>query len=220
MRLIVSLIATAAMFMASTAGAVELSVVGANSATIGLGEDVTIDIRLTNLSATSVQGLGASVHGYAGGLDFVSGQGVGNYFNLVCLPAPTGCLGGLLNVAGTANGANRNLAESQIGAFGPRVQIALSAALAPVNGTGVGTDIGLDGVTGSTMFRVTFRGAAAGTYELLIDSSYQGDLVNLGGGGEGEIAGTTFTVTVVPEPGTALLMGLGLMGLAAAGRRE
>lgn len=31
--------------------------------------------------------------------------------------------------------------------------------------------------------------------------------------------GPNLTVTVVPEPGTALLMGLGLAGLAAAGRR-
>jgi len=30
----------------------------------------------------------------------------------------------------------------------------------------------------------------------------------------------TYTVQVVPEPGTALLMGLGLAGLTAGGRRK
>ncbi len=38
--------------------------------------------------------------------------------------------------------------------------------------------------------------------------------------GEGPQAGTTATINAIPEPTTAALMGLGLLGLAAAGRRR
>jgi hypothetical protein len=42
---------------------------------------------------------------------------------------------------------------------------------------------------------------------------------NLGGGGEAGV-GTSVDYVPVPEPGTALLMGLGLAGLGYAGRRN
>ena len=42
---------------------------------------------------------------------------------------------------------------------------------------------------------------------------------NQGGGGSASI-GTSVDYVPVPEPGTALLMGLGLAGLGLAGRRK
>ena len=226
MRLFVTLLATAMMFAAGAASAVELFLVGASAsgaASIPVGGSVTIELRMSNVSATEVWGLGASAHGYAGGLSFTSGRAVRQY-----LRADDG-LGdpvSVPNLAGTSSGGTglalqRVLAESQIGANGPRVQMALSALTAGHSTVPLGFDFGLDANTAtSPMFRLTFQGIAPGVYTILLDSSYQGDLVNLAGGASGEIAGTQFVVTVVPEPGTALLMGLGLAGLAVAGRRE
>lgn len=221
MRLIAILLTAAAMFVAPSAGAVELFLVGntAQARTIAPGEDLVIELRMSNVSQTGAFGLGASVHGYQGGLSFIEGRGVRRYLL-------DGEGGQLSNVAGvpstggtTCTGTcQRVLSEGRITGFGDRVQIALTAGLDPVTGADPSIDPGLEGA-GTPMFRLLFRGAAPGVYTVLMDSSYQGDLVNIDGGTE-EIAGTSIVVTVVPEPGTALLMGLGLAGLAVAGRRE
>lgn len=227
MRLISILLATAAMVVASSAGAVELSLVGASATGVGSvteGQDITIELRMTNNSnEDGMYGLGASAHQYAPGLSFVSGNAVRRYSLGTDTP--------FANLSGTQTGSGatiqRVLAESEIGANGKRVQIALSADVSAHVLDGLNTpDAGLPGTAaGGAMFRLVFRGVTAGTYTILFDSSYQGDLVNLdplGNPNSSEIAGTSFTVTVtpIPEPGTALLMGLGLAGLAAAGRRE
>lgn len=210
MRLFVSVIATAAMFfVASSASAVEFSIVGADSATVLPGEEFTIDIVITNPTLTTLNGLGASVSEF-GTNEFVSGEAVANYFNAICV-APGTCFGGLTNLAGGA------LEVSSIPGFGERVQIALSAGLVPVTSDG-GFDQGLDNVEGTTQFTVTFT--AVESAEIQIGTSFQGDGVILADGSSIQATGDTFSLTVVPEPGTALLMGLGLAGLASAGRRE
>lgn len=218
MRLIAILLTAAAMFVAPSAGAIELFLVGDTSQarTIDVGQDLVIELRMSNVSQTAAFGLGASVHGYEGGLSFISGRAVRRYLN-------DGDGTYINNLAGTSSGGTglalqRVLAPNRIGANTERVQIALSAGTSPNLGVDPSIDPGLEGTT-SPMFRLTFRGLNPGTYTMLIDSSYQGDLVNIEGGDE-EILGTSIVVTVVPEPGTALLMGLGLAGLAVAGRRE
>lgn len=210
MRLFISVLATAAMvFVASTAGAVEFTIVGPSSATVLPGESVTIDIRLSNTSLTQVAGLGASVTDY-GANAFVGGEAVSSYLNQVCFPT-AGCFNGLTNLAGGA------LSESAIAPNPNRIQIALSAALTAV-GTDGSIDPGLDGATGTAQFTVTFT--AVESANILVGTSYQGDGVVLPDGSVIQAQGASFALTVVPEPGTALLMGLGLAGLAAAGRRE
>jgi len=60
---------------------------------------------------------------------------------------------------------------------------------------------------------------AAGTYELLIAASASAGAGLTGGGGYGSGAfNFTFSVVAVPEPGVALLLGLGVLGLAAKRR--
>ena len=210
MRLFVLTLATAAMcFVASTAAAVDFSIIGADSATVNVGDSFTIDILVTNTAGTELAGLGASVSEY-GANEFDSGAAVSSYLNAVCV-SPGICFGGLLNLAGGA------LEESAIGGFGDRVQIALSAGLSTVANDG-SIDQGIDGVVGTTQFSLTFT--AAESADILIGTSYQGDGVILGDGTSIQAQGATFSLNVIPEPGTALLMGLGLAGLASAGRRE
>ncbi|MFK7896846.1 MAG: PEP-CTERM sorting domain-containing protein [Myxococcota bacterium] len=217
MRLFISVLATTAMFLAaSAASAVTFSVIGTSggdAAALLPGESVTLDIRV-DADADSVAGLGASIFGYDEAIvDFAQGEAVASIFHGVAIPG-VGAFSGLSNIAPNP------LEESSIGANGNRVQIFNGVALTPVVAQPL--DPGLDGNVGGgdAQFRVTFTAVAPGTTQLRIGTGYEGDAVILAGGIETQAAGVDLTVTVVPEPGTALLMGLGLAGLAAAGRRE
>lgn len=199
-----------------------LGTTGGDPDALGVDETVTIRLTLTNPTSTQVFGLGFSARGYDEGIvDFDSGVAVSNYFNAVCLPAPTGCLGGLSNLAGSASGANRALAESAIGANGNRVQFALSAAVTGVSNVGAGTDTGIDGNVGTSQFDITFRGIAEGTTTIFFDTGYQGDLVNLSGGADEEGVGFSVAITV-PEPAAVAggIASLGaVVGVVAVRRR-
>lgn len=164
---------------------------------------------MTNFSGDSINGIGASVYGY-GQNEFVRGTAVANYLNTVCV-SPGQCFGGLDNFAASS------LSETSIGASGDRVQIALSAQLATVSNVGAGTDQGIDQSVGTAMFSLTFRAVEVATF--VIGTGYQGDGVIPSDGSLIQAQGATFSF-VVPEPGTALLMGLGFAGMAARGRRE
>lgn len=214
MRLIISTLATMAIIfsgltLGSVASAVELNVVGPNSVTVSPGDQVTLDLTIRNPASEGIFGIGASVHGYDESVaDFNSGQAVFRFLSNVCV-APHVCLIGLENVVAGA------LQESAIGANGNRVQIALAAQLVPHNESGL-YDQGLDGVEGTPQFSLIFDAIAPGVTTFFIDTMYQGDGVVLAGGVLEQATGSTFTINVVPEPGTALLMGLGLIGLASS----
>ena len=85
---------------------------------------------------------------------------------------------------------------------------------------------GLDGVIdgGDAQFRLVFRAAAPGVTTIEIGTNTAdpilGNAVIGDGGVASNAANAVVTVSVIPEPGTALLMGLGLAGLATAGRRR
>ena len=63
-------------------------------------------------------------------------------------------------------------------------------------------------------------GLAPGTYTLNVGANHPTNGVIGNGGAALSSADGSVSFTVVPEPGTALLMGLGLAGLAGAGRRK
>lgn len=214
MRLFTSVIASAILLAASGASALTSFNLVAGSTNISLnpGEEVTIGIRLSG--GTNVFGLGASAYGYNESvIDFVTGSSVASINHAFAIPA-VGAFSGLGNVL------TNPLAESSIGSNGNRVLIFNGVGLTATNTNAL--DPGLNGVIGGNdaQIRLTFRAGVAGATVINIGTGYNGDGEVGAGGALDQTALTQITVTVIPEPGTALLMGLGLAGLAAAGRRE
>ena len=176
------LLTTILLLQSSSASAIELHVLGPTSAVIAPGETVTIDISMTAPAypvTPELYGIAASVHGHGGGLQFVSGLAVPNFFYPICI-APGVCLGGLANIAGEQVGSLvhpstslRDLRQSEMDTSGMRVQIALASSPVPIPVSSFGLlPQGIDGEFGTPMFQLRF-----------VDSSYQRELVVLLGGG-------------------------------------
>lgn len=225
MRLFTSVIASAIFLVASSASALTTFNVTTDSArplnALNPGDTVTINIRLSG--GTNVFGLGASAWGYNEAvIDFTSGLAVSSINHAIALPA-VGFFSGLTNtlVPAPAPGTvgSGPLAESAIGASGNRVLffngVGLTATASNI------ADPGLNGSNTDAQFRLVFTaGQVEGTTVINIGTGYNGDGEVGAGGVTDTSANVALAITVVPEPGTALLMGLGLAGLAAAGRKE
>lgn len=215
MRLFTSVIASAILLAASGASALtSFNVVeGSTNLVLNPGQEVTIGIRLSG--GTAVYGLGASAYGYNESvIDFVTGSSVASINHAVAIPA-VGAFSGLGNVL------TNPLGETSIGANGNRVLIFNGVGLVATNTNAL--DPGLNGAVGGNdaQIRLTFRaGSVGGLTVINIGTGYAGDGEVGAGGSLDQTALTQISVSVIPEPGTALLMGLGLAGLAAAGRRE
>lgn len=221
-----------------SAQALSISVVGAtgsgaSNSVLLPGETVTFDLLLENATAEGVFGLGLGVRGYDAnangvvddGLSFVGGAVTSSIFNTVAVPGtPNTAFGGL---------GNTLTAPEERGFFDPiafdreekRVMLFDGIALAAATGDG-SNDVGIGGGftgEGDVHFQITFEAtpvqAAARAFTLDF-----GTMLDLGAGAIGDggsllsFGNTQYALTVIPEPGTALLMGLGLAGLAARRR--
>ncbi len=222
-----------------SAQALSISIVGATGSgasdtVLQPGETITFDLVLENASAELIFGLGVGARGYDAnangvvddGLSFVSGAVASSIFNTVRVPGtPNQAFGGL---------GNTLAAPLERGFFDPitfqreekRVMVFDGVNTTAATGTGV-DDVGLGGDytgAGDIHFQVTFQAtpvqAAARAFTLDF-----GTMVDLGAGAIGDggvvlpFGNTQYVLTVIPEPGTALLMGLGLAGLATQRRR-
>ncbi len=180
------------------------------------GEVVTIGIRLSE--GRDVYGLGASAYGYDESvIDFESGLAVTVINRAIIIPG-VDVSGGLANYAIPPEGGP--LAESSIGDNGSRVLFFNGVSLSPTNSHRF--DIGLDGVfgTGDDQFRLVFRAIEPGRTVIRIGTGYEGDGEVGPGGSLDTSANVELAITVIPEPGTGLLVGLGLAGLVTGTRRK
>ena len=225
-----TLVALAAfLLIPSLASALGISIVSVNggagsSGVLRHGDTITFDLRAQNDTGLSLIGVESLVEGYdlddtiqepAGtrqyGLELQSGEAAGAIFGTF----------GILGYQGIPNSPGLPL-ESQAGFDQWRTRLFAGGVLPPAFFAGTGADDpGIDGALvgdGDVHFRVTFV-AIPGTIEpasftmnfgieaLLSDNS----TIVVG-------SGDTFDLTVIPEPGTALLMGLGLAALGARRR--
>jgi hypothetical protein len=188
------------------------------------GETITFDLRMGLDAASGLQGLGVTVDGYdtpdtlaerQGGLAFQSATVVSDAFGINLGSGPQF---GLSNTE--APGGSENYIVNQLNpqAYTTALFQGISTSSAAGNGS---DDLGIGGTLvsgGDVHFQVTFV-ASRLTGQPAATSTMSFNVLTVRAGGASSTESATFDVTVVPEPGTALLMGLGLAGLAANRRR-
>ena len=206
MRFLIINLVTAALlvFSAATASAVTYTVVDNSGGDIAVGDSVVLVLSfdttdLTDDSDTTL-GWGISI-GIDGSAWNVEPGGSQNELAFATVIPSFGTFGGvpLVSPLPPNNGLDPNIIRA--GVWG-------SATAITPNPWG-----------NEVLATVTVTAMRAGTFDLTPFFA-PGDSFELNGDANYPANFVGTTITVVPEPGTALLMGLGLAGLAAAGRRQ
>lgn len=205
---------------------VNVSSTGSSLTALSNGDIVTFDLVLENASNANVFGLGIGITGFDVGND-------GNVNNDNLRLNGGAVAASIFEGTSTAGLDNIRSGPTLIGRPAPffdpsRIQLFEGAALVGVSGNG-SLDTGVGGGTigsGDVHFRVAFRattsltGSTGPSYTLKFGIGEFGNSAIGAGGADLPFDNASYTLSVIPEPGTALLMGLGLAGLALRGRRE
>ncbi|MFK7896303.1 MAG: PEP-CTERM sorting domain-containing protein [Myxococcota bacterium] len=226
-----SLALAAAMMVAPlSASALGISVANVSNTFLLDGETVTVDLVLENATQEDVFGLEILVTGYDVNNDgttlnnhlVLSGGSVAAEVFSDVFVAGTGSFNGLgnLRAAPVEQGQGSPI-------FDPlRTSLFAGASLSSVNADGT-LDTGINGLQtngNDVHFQVQFTAQAgltgidANTVTLNFGVGEFGSAAIGAGGQILAFNNASVDITVVPEPGTALLMGLGLAGLAARRR--
>lgn len=225
-----ALLAMAALLvLPSVASAIGINIVGVSGGgadgVLAPGESITFDLRMTdNVGGPNVFGLAVSVDGYddadvsgvrQGGIALQGGTVVGQTLGADFGSGPQ---------FGIDNVLSAPVESWEVNQFVPNAYTtALFEGVGTSPAAGDGTDdLGINGlpIAGDLHFQVTFANAAAGFgagFSTVRTLNF--NVLTVLDGGVANIETTGFTLTVIPEPGTALLMGLGLAGLATTRRR-
>ena len=200
-------VAAAFLLGASSASAISFTLAGANGQDVAPPDQVTITVSMNTEATTGITVMSVGVlfddsqltynQGDSSATSYLlyGGRGGGNY-----LKAASTC-GGL-----APNGSCNLALPGQI-----NIDYVSADLAGGTSNTGVAT-------LAILVFDVT---GPSGFASIALSSSSPGNVVGQPGGGS--VAPTLFGgagVNVIPEPTTALLVGLGLVGLGVAGRRK
>jgi hypothetical protein len=210
---------------------VNVSSTGFSTSALEAGDEITFDLRLENAGGVNINGLDIVVTGFdtpgttnviSSRLELVGGSLATSVFNTTHVPA-VGSFGGLDNI---------RTAPTQVWAINltnpqpVRTSLFAGASLASSNGNG-NLDLGINGnliSDGDVHFRVTYRlttNIPNLNQNLILSFGTDSALGHPAIGPDGSeipFQNATYALTVIPEPGTALLMGLGLAALATRRR--
>jgi hypothetical protein len=212
---ITNLLATAMIvFAAGSASAISLTLAGANGQTVQVGGQVTITVSLDTEGTAGITLLSAAVLFDNGSVAYNS--------------AASSTTGYILYQAGKAGGPYMNAAADppQI-RYGTQNQVNvdftstnLELGTGPSEGYSSASPATLvpGGLLATLVFDVVALGD--GNAEFALSISSPGNVIGLAGGATGTATLNGAGSVVVPEPTTAILVGLGLAGLGFAGRRR
>lgn len=194
------------------AEAVELSVIGPDYFDPGLGTPFTLRIALSNDAGVPVAGLRATISG-ADSFSVLSGRSATHHLTPYCTPDI--CLGGIdtvdnqfFNPANLSQGTNANPRQGDIviiDALGLRPSVS-DGSLDPGLIGGTDEPSALD-------VSIQLAALSPGVFYLTVGGTYSDGFNTL------PITQTAMVTVVIPEPSTAILLGLGLAGLGMARRR-
>lgn len=234
---------TAALVAPLSAGALGVSIQSASVAGAGNvnalenGDVVTFDLLLENATQQDVFALGVGAYGYDEGsvgsatdnhLVFVSSTASASAFNNNGQVVPS--FGVLNDNDGLSNSTVAGVESGAPFPFNQELRAVLfnGISTSAANGTGnddAGVGGGLTGVGSDVHIQVSFQVQSLGATPLSPSAvtlefgtgQFGNEAVGTGGSTLA-FTNASATLTIVPEPGTALLMGLGLAGLASVRR--
>ena len=198
MRLLISVFVLAAALLVSGAASAALNV-SASSSTPGAiapGELVTIDIQISTTAPEAV----------------ALGLRAANYDPAVVTNATVTVAPAVIFDFGPGSGfggLNNTATPGEEAPGGPRPGWSLNLFQ--------GVSLSPAASAGPASFQITFVAQPGATTIDIGALAAYGDVY---GGGDNVANNTSVSIIVLPEPGTALLMGLGLAGLAATGRKN
>ena len=227
------LVTTLLAFGASSAGAVSITLAGANGQTVTTGDQVTVTVTLDTEATVGITLLSIATLFDNAQLSYNAAASSSNGGGSDAGFPATGN-GYILYDTGTKNGgAYLSAAVTCGGGFGsPTAGAGCNLALPGqvnadyvngdlTNGTGAG-NVGV-AVLATLVFDVT---GTSGFASIALSQTSPGNVIGQPGGTDiagtllGGIGGGAGGVNIIPEPTTALLVSLGLVGLGVAGRRK